>query len=178
MTNHFASPCAPVERLQFGEFLIRKVQSVPVDIFVSRNPADRSFFTRDAPMYAVNDPLQNSHVLAETGPDKMSVRILAEPIHVKNARRETERALHREPMPEVIAHVITAKRQHRHRIAAHPADGSRSSSSGFRSHGCSYIDAGAPIECLVDERYSIRTAAAKNESADGHAIRIFPRRID
>jgi hypothetical protein len=41
---------------------------------------------------AVDDPLQHAHVLAESGPDELAVGVLAEPVHVENARRLAQRA--------------------------------------------------------------------------------------
>ena len=38
---------------------------------------------------------------------------------MKDTRGFCERALHADPVTEVIAHVIAAEREHGHRIAAH-----------------------------------------------------------
>ena len=71
---------------------------------------------------AFHDPVDDAHVLAESRPEKFSVLVFAEPIHMEKARQVGEIAAHLEPVAEVGAHVVTAERQHRHRVAADFAD--------------------------------------------------------
>ena len=129
-------------------------------------------------MRAVHDPLEHAHVFAEARPDEFAVGVFAEPVHMEDARRLAQRSLHLDPVAEIVAHVVTAERQHRHRIAAHLADRSRSRGRRFRAHGRARIDAGAPVEGLVNQRHGGRAASAENDGADRHAVGIFPRRID
>ena len=61
-------------------------------------------------------------------------------------------ALHLEPVTEVVAHVVAAEGQHGHGIAADLADSAGCGRGGFRAHGGADVDAGCPVEGLVDER--------------------------
>src|SRR5580693_2364433 len=81
---------------------------------------------------AVEHPFQDAHVFAVTGPEKFSIFISAEPVHMENLGRVLNLPSHLEPMPEIIAHVVTAERKHGHGIATGDAYSAGSSSSGFR----------------------------------------------
>src|SRR5258708_27645260 len=69
-------------------------------------------------MDAVYDPFEHAEILAEAGPEKFSVSIFTEPVYVEDARSHAERALHFDPVAEVIAHVISAEGKHGHGVAA------------------------------------------------------------
>ena len=157
---------------------LREIQSGPVEILEPGHPPDAGFLRQGAAAHAVDDPLQHAHVLAEAGPHEPSVCVLPEPVHVEDLGRLAQRALHLDPVPEVIAHVIAAERSHRHRIAAdgpHTTDGCR---RGLRAHRRADVDPGCPIERLVDERHGRRATAAEHERADRHAIRVVEARVD
>ena len=64
-----------------------------------------------------------------------------------------EVALHAQPVPEVIAHVVAAEGKHGHGIAADGADFAAGGGRGFGAHGGAGVDAGRPVEGLVDERH-------------------------
>ena len=53
----------------------------------ARHPADRRLARVGAAAAAVDDPLEHAHVLAEARPEKFAVVVLAEPVHVEDARR-------------------------------------------------------------------------------------------
>src|SRR5688572_6243446 len=65
---------------------------------------------------APRDPLQHAHVFAEAGPDEAPLAVAAEPVHPKNLRRLLERSADLQPVTKVVAHVVAAKGEHRHRI--------------------------------------------------------------
>ncbi len=50
----------------------------------------------------------------------------AEPVDHEDLRRVRDRRLHVQPVREVLAHVVAAEGEHRHRVAAHDADLARS----------------------------------------------------
>src|SRR5665213_2144404 len=131
MSHQFASPCSAFHFLQPVEFFVRKVEPCPFDVLVVRSPANRCFLAECASMCTIDNPLEHAHVLAATGPEKLPVLIFAEPVYMEDARRGTQRALHFDPVPEVVAHVITAKRQHGHRIAPDFANRAGSSRCGL-----------------------------------------------
>ena len=97
---------------------------------------------------------------------------------MKDARGDAKRALHLDPMAEIIAHVITAERQHRHGIAANFADGAGGGGRHFRAHGRADVHAGTPVESLEDERHGGGAAPPKMMALIGTPRRIFPGRID
>ena len=69
------------------ELLARRIQSGPVDVFVVRRPADGRLLALGAAAHAVDDPLEDAHVLAEARPEELAVLVLAEPVDVEDARR-------------------------------------------------------------------------------------------
>ena len=158
----------------FLKLLFGEIQSFPLDVFVVRGPADGRLLALGAAVDAVHDPFEHPHVVAEAGPDEFAVCIFAEPVHVEDAGRAAERALHLDPVAEIIAHVIAAERQHGHGIAADLADFSRRGGGHLRSHGGADIYPGTPVESLVDERNGAGAAAAENDRADGNAGGILP----
>jgi hypothetical protein len=87
MPNNFPAPRGAVQALELLEFLLWKIQSIPVDVFVARLPADGGLLAECTAASALHDPLEDAHVFAEAGPEKFAVLPLAEPVHMENARR-------------------------------------------------------------------------------------------
>ena len=129
-------------------------------------------------MHTIDNPLQHTHVLAKPRPQKPALRVFPEPVDVKYLRRLAEQPLHLEPVPEVIAHVITAEGQHRHRITTERADAAGGGSGRLRTHRRADVHTRAPVERLIDQRHRVGTAAAEDDGADRHAFRCFPVGID
>src|SRR5207247_817505 len=98
-----------------------------------------------------------------------SVRPLAKPVHAKNARWISQPLSNVEPVLEIIADVISAERQHRHRIASHLTHSPGSGGGCFRGHGRAQINAVGPIERLINQRHCISTATAENDRANWDA---------
>ena len=82
-------------------------------------------------MDAIDDPLEDAHVLAEAGPEELAFGVLAEPVDAEDARRFGEGALHLDPVAEVIPHVVSAEGQHGHGIAADIAYGRAGGGGGL-----------------------------------------------
>ncbi len=158
--------------------VLREVQAGPVEILEAGHPPDPGLLRQGAAADAVDDPLQHAHVLAEAGPHEPPVGVLPEPVHVEDLGRLAQRALHLDPVPEVVAHVIAAERPHRHRIAADGPDTTDGCRRRLRAHRRTDVDPGCPIERLIDERHGRRAAAAEHERADRHAIRVVEARVD
>ena len=150
MAQYLGAPGGPVKGLQFLKFLLGEIEARPIDIFVTRHPADRRFFGPATRPHAVADPFQHAHVFGKTRPDKFSILVFAKPVHMENTRGLAEIALHVHPVAEVITHVVTAKRQHRHRIAAHLADCARSGGGHLRTHRCANVNTTRPVERLIN----------------------------
>src|ERR1700760_4153283 len=87
MPNNFPAPGGAVQALEFLEFLLGKIQSIPVDVFVARLPADSRLLAEGTAPSTLHDPLEHAHVFAKAGPEKFAVLPLAEPVHMENARR-------------------------------------------------------------------------------------------
>ena len=123
---------------------------------------------------AIHDPLEHAHILAEARPDELAIAVLAEPVHMEDARRLAETALHLDPVAEIIAHVVAAEGQHGHRVAAHFADRARRRGRHFRAHGRADVNAGAPVEGLIDQGHGRGAAPAEDDRADRHALGVLP----
>src|SRR2546427_5637808 len=78
-------------------------------------------------------PLQHAHVLAKSRPDKSALRVAPKPVDAEDLRRMLHSAAHVQPVSEIVAHVIAAEREHRHRIAPHDAHLSGNRSARVRA---------------------------------------------
>src|SRR5580700_758037 len=110
-------PGIPIKPLQFVERILAEIEAFPFHVFVPGHPADWCFPSQGTATNAPYDSSENSHVLAKARPYKLSVRILAEPVHMEYSRCFAERTLHFHPVPKVVPHVISAEWQHGHGIA-------------------------------------------------------------
>ena len=97
---------------------------------------------------------------------------------MKNQRRIGQPLAGFEPMPEIIANVVTAERKHCHGIAPDLPDRSGSCCGSLRRHGRAYISTVFPVERLKDERHGIAPASAENDGADRNAAAVFNMRIE
>ena len=71
----------------------------------------------------IDDPLQHPHVLAEARPHEVAVIVLTEPVDAEDAwRRGDVLAADAQPMLPILRHVVTAERQHGHRVPTQLAD--------------------------------------------------------
>src|SRR5262249_46301093 len=91
VTEHFRRPQFAIEGLELLELLLLKIEPAPFDILVPRRPADRRLASERATAYPIHDPLQHTHVVAETGPQEFPVRALAEPVDMENPRGLAQR---------------------------------------------------------------------------------------
>ena len=81
----------------------------------------------------------------------------------------------RRPVPQVVAHVVAAERQHRHRVAAHHADLAGRRGGGLRAERRAEEHAVLPVERLEHQRDVGPPARAEDDRADRHALRVLPR---
>ncbi len=61
-------------------------------------------------MTTINDPLENAHILAKSGPQELAVVILAKPVDRENARRVLHVSAGLQPVIEIVADVVAAER--------------------------------------------------------------------
>src|SRR5262249_53540895 len=149
------------------------VETIKIEIMRTGQPADRRLECLAILFAAIDDPLEHAHVLSEAWPKEFSVRAFAKPVHVEDERRIAETFSDVDPMPEIIANVVPAERQHRHRIATHLTDSARCGCSCLGSHGGAEINAVDPIEGLVNQWHSITATTAKNDGAYRNASAFF-----
>ncbi len=178
VVHDFAAPGCAVYFLQFVEGFAGEVEALPVDVFVVWGPADGSFFADGAAADSVYDPLEDAHVFAIAGPEEFAVFVFAEPVDVEDAGRGGESALHAEPVPEVVAHVVAAEGKHGHGVAADFAYGGAGGGGGLRAHGGSGVDSSGPVEGLIDEWDSGGAAAAEDDGGDRDAVGGLPVGVD
>src|SRR5882724_9896373 len=112
---------------------------------------DRGFHGRAASVNALDDPLEDAHVLPVSGPEEEALRIAPEPVHPEDLRRILQAGPDRQPMGEVVGHVVTAERDHRHRVAPHDAHLPGDRGGRLGSHGRAQEDPVIPVERLEDE---------------------------
>ncbi len=71
VTYNLLLTLAPVYLLKFVEDLPGKVETLPVDVVEVRSPAYRGLFALGTAADTINDPLQDTYVLAITAPEKI-----------------------------------------------------------------------------------------------------------
>ena len=81
---------------------------------------------------------------------------------------------HFQPVVEVVAHVVTAERQHGERVATYDALRAESGCGGFRAERSGHVHAEIPVEGFIDQRHRGGAAAAEDEGRNRHALRVFP----
>ena len=144
-----------------------------VDILLEREVTDSRLGGLNLAVDTVADPLENAAVVAEAGPHEAAVVALAEPVHevdLRKLRRVGARALHLQPVLEVVGDVVAEERKHRHRIAANLTDligdnGSRN----FGTGGGTHEHAVSPALSLVYQRNRGRTATAEEDRVNRHS---------
>src|SRR5262245_7440525 len=87
VTDDLSAPRPSVHFLQPLEFLFRKVEALPFNVRIFRYPSDRGFLAPRPAVHPIDDPLQNTHVLAEAGPKEFVLGVFPKPIHVKDTWR-------------------------------------------------------------------------------------------
>ena len=144
-----------------------------------RQQPDRSFDGVGGALAAAEDPVEDTRVLAVAGPHELPVLVLAEPVDVEDPRQLRALALaDRQPVTEVVGHVVAAERQHRHRVPAQPADLAGGRGGRLGGHRRAEEHAVLPVARLVHERHDARAATAEQHRVDRHARGVLPLRRD
>src|SRR6266852_1393441 len=105
-------------------------QSVAGNVETGQVETDRSLVGGRRAVGAVEQPLEHAQIFAITGPQEVAAGVFAEPVDHEDARRTLELLADDQPMREVVADVVAAERQHRHRIAPQNADFAGGGSGG------------------------------------------------
>ncbi len=124
------------------------------------------------PSDSLEDPLQDAQVVAEARPEELAVFGGAEPVHAEDPRRTRQRAADVEPVLPVVAHVVAAEGQHRHRVAPEHADLARRGGGRLGRQRGAEKRAVLPRERLVDERHTPLTPRAKQDRVNRDAVGI------
>src|ERR1700687_3262624 len=118
--RELALPPRIVEAHHRRKSLRSEFEAAPVQIDILRLQPETSLHRVRLALAALDDPFEHAHVLTKTGPCKLSVLVGAKPVDVEYSRRMFDCLRHPEPMREIIADVITAKREHGERMRAEP----------------------------------------------------------
>src|ERR1700704_5602999 len=95
------------------------VEAAEIEIVGGGNEAERGLDGPAAAVDAVDHPLEDARVLTVARPQEAALSVTPEPVHAEDLRRMDGSGAHGEPVREVAAHVVAAKRNHGHGIAAH-----------------------------------------------------------
>src|SRR3982751_5158090 len=117
-----ALPLVRIHAHRLLELAIVVGQPGPVEILIRRCQAQRRLPRMCGAGTALEDPLQDAHVLPEARPDEPAVRALAKPVYAEDTRRMRDRRPHGQPVAKVVADVVAAERQHREGVAPHLAN--------------------------------------------------------
>src|SRR6516165_5509792 len=163
-------PVFVIDLEQFIDAFMVNLEAGEIEIVHAGQPTDRRSHGAAASFATIQNPFQHTHVLAEPGPEEISVYAFAEPIHAENGRRIGQPSPDVDPMLEIIADVVAAERQHGHRIATNLADGASGSGCCFRRHGRTEINTVVPIESLKHQWHSAAAASAENDRTDRNTV--------
>src|SRR3954452_19014096 len=113
-----------VDREQPLQGLGREVEPVDVQRALGRDASDRRVGRLGLAVAAAEDPLQDTGVLAEAGPQELALVVLAEPVDVEDLRQLVGVALGADVQPvlEVVGHVVAAEGQHGEGVEAQLAE--------------------------------------------------------
>src|SRR4051794_17503423 len=78
---HLGLPLVEIDVRRFVDLVVRDVEPGEIEIACLRDPAEERLLAADAKACAIDDPLQDAHVLAEARPEELAVLTLAEPVH-------------------------------------------------------------------------------------------------
>ncbi len=113
------------------------------------------------------------------GQSHLAFRALAEPVHVEDPRGVlAESVAHRQPVLEVIGHVVAAEGLHGEGVAPEVAHGADIGRGRLRRGGGAHEHAVVPVIGLVDQGHDACAAAAEDEDVDRNALGLLPVRAD
>src|SRR6266849_5402006 len=151
ISDCLASECGALERggehpMLFAQRARHRAADA-IEEFTGRGELGTPFagVDRERLSQAVAQPLEHAQIFAITGPQEVAAGVLAEPVDHEDARRTLELLADVQPMREVVADVVAAERQHRHRIAPQNADFAGGGSGGLGAHRRAHEDAVGPI---------------------------------
>src|SRR4029077_5854086 len=159
---------------QLFEVGLGNLESIAVETRSFWYVADGGFFRGTRSPRSFYDPTKHAQILPEARPKELPLLVSLEPVDAKNLWRIGGSFGHGEPVLPVVSHVVTAEGQHRHRIAAHHAHGAGGGRCSLGGQGGAEKGSVLPIERLINQRDEFLPPRAKQNSADGHSLRLLP----
>ena len=159
-------------------FRSHSFKAFQIEIFVFWNPPNGGLQRMSTLLAALDDPLEDAHVVTKAGPEELTLAALAEPVHMKDAWQMLHQTAHLQPVGEVVAHVVAAEGEHRHRITSHLADRAGGSCRHLGADRGTKVDAVHPVEGLEDQWHRCCSTTTKDHGAYLDALGVFPVGID
>ena len=114
-----------------------------------------------------------------TRPHESTVRSSAEPVDHENlGQLQAGLASEGQPVGQVVAKVVAEEGSHGEGVVHHLLGAVLSCSGGLRLDARAHEDAVVPVEALVDQRNTLRSAAAEQDGVDLDTLWIFPRLVE
>ena len=149
------------------------LNTLEVDVTLLGKVTDSSFFSVDSALAALDDPVENSHVIAEAGPHEVTFLVLLEPVNIEDLRSLVAELLaHFEPVCPVVTNIVADEGLHCHRIVTENADSTYSSSCCLGGNSRTDVSSVCPVEGLIYQRSGGSTSAAEDDSGNGNTVRI------
>ena len=159
----------------FHNLGVDSVESFDVYFAGLRKHANRGFHSLRLSIHTVENPFQNSNVVAKAGPNELSFSVLSKPIDSVDFRQFGARPLSLlNPMVEKVAHIVAAEREHCKRVPSHSCLQANGGGGHFGTNTRAHKNAVRPVQGLVHQRNSLRPPSSEEDGADGHALRLFP----
>src|SRR5271157_3485988 len=173
----FGKPAVHVHAQQPGEIGGRETKSLGIQIRRLGKPANWRIHSVYFAIAALEDPFQHTAVLAESGPEELAVLVGAEPVHVIDLRElGAGPGADPEIVGEVVAHVVAAEGEHRHRVAAKFSDFAGGGRGGFAARSRPQKRSVLPTERLGHEWNNPSSAATEKNCVDRHTLGVLPLR--
>src|SRR5271165_4082539 len=151
------------------------IEAGRVEIGHFGDPSDGGILGMDFAVATLKDPFEDAAVFAIAGPQKLSILVLAKPVHVENLWQRCIRlGSHLEPVGEVVPHVIAAKRKHGHRVVTQATNLSGDGGSGFAADNGAEEGAMLPVEGFSDQRNNAFAASTEEDGVDRHTFGVLP----
>lgn len=156
----------------------KALESFDAEVLPIRGPADGGFVSWDATVASFDDPLEDADILSEAGPEEIPLGVFSEPVDVENSRESADVFSHIEPVGKVVAHVVSAEWEHRHRIASDGSDRTACGGGRLGALGGPEEYSVGPVEGLEDQRHGCWSTTTEDDRIDRHSIWVLPFGVD
>ena len=166
-----AVPLLRVHAQCLADVLLRLGEALGVEVLVASGVANHGLVGLDAALDAVDDPLQDAGVLAESRPQEAAILATAEPVDQEDLWHLVAALFaHVDPVLQVVTGVVADEWQHGHRVVAQGAHGCLGGSGGLAgSHRRTDEGGVVPVAGLGHQWDGVRAAATEQDRGDRHA---------